>query len=132
MDTFVSRDLDSIFTLREQAAVEEWFKSNKVLHIMRDHPAQNEVILGGLWGTKLPNGKIRSHWKESWIGAFNDKLLWARKDSYGHDQHFLLTYIIQKFLQKTSYNHNSYPWMIGSKKKLRKNIFQICLALDKE
>ena len=104
MDTFVSRDLDSLFSLREQAAVEEWIESNKVLHIMRDHPAQNEVILGGLWGTKLTNDKIRSHWKESWIAALKDKLLWARKDSYGHDQHFLLKYItIQKFLHKTSY-----------------------------
>ena len=104
MDAFVSRDLDSIFSLREQAAVEEWLKSNKVLHIMRDHPAQNEVILGGLWGTKLTNDKVRSQWKESWIAALKDKLLWARKDSYGHDQHFLLKYItIQKFLYKTSY-----------------------------
>ena len=93
MDTFVSRDLDSLFSLREQAAVEEWLKSDKVLHIMRDHPAQMEVILGGLWGTKLPNGKIRSHWKKCWSGALKDKLLWARRDSYGPDQHFLLKYI---------------------------------------
>ena len=60
---------------------------------MRDHPAQMEVILGGLWGTKLPNNKIRSNWKESWIRALKDKLLWARRDSYGPDQHFLLKYI---------------------------------------
>ena len=112
MNAFVSRDLDSLFSLREQSAVEEWLKSEEVLHIMRDHPAQNEVILGGLWGTKLPNGEIRSYWKESWIGALKDKLLWAKRDLYGPDQQFLLKYyIVQELLYKTSYNHNSHHWI---------------------
>ena len=52
MDNFVSRDLDSLFSHREQAAVEEWLKSEKYFHIMRDHPAHDEVILAGLW---VPN-----------------------------------------------------------------------------
>ena len=101
MDNFVSRDLDSLFSHREQAAVEEWLKSEKCFHIMRDHPAHDEVILAGLWGTKLSNEKIRAQWKETWIAAHEDKIFWARRDSYGPDQIFLLKYIPQKSLNKT-------------------------------
>ena len=41
---FMSRDLDSVVTQREVDAVEEWLKSNKSFHVMRDHP-NHEVII---------------------------------------------------------------------------------------
>ena len=49
----MSRDLDSRFSEREKAATEEWLRSNKEFHFMRDHPYHGYVILGGCWGCKL-------------------------------------------------------------------------------
>ena len=50
---YISRDLDSRFSDREQAAVEEWLNSSKKFHIMRDHPRHRPAMLGGTWGCKL-------------------------------------------------------------------------------
>lgn len=44
------RDADSRLSAREAAAVDAWLQSDKDFHIMRDHPAHNCPILGGLWG----------------------------------------------------------------------------------
>ena len=49
----MSRDLDSRFSEREKAATEEWLRSNKEFHFMRDHPYHGSVILAGCWGCKL-------------------------------------------------------------------------------
>ncbi len=53
-DVFISRDADSRLNLREKAAVDEWLSSDKMFHIMRDHPYHNFPILGGMWGCKAP------------------------------------------------------------------------------
>lgn len=49
VDTFMSRDSDSKIIPREAEAVREWLASDKVFHIMRDHPAHCLFgpILGG-------------------------------------------------------------------------------------
>ena len=38
VDTLLSRDLDSRPNEREQRAVTEWLQSNKIFHLMLDHP----------------------------------------------------------------------------------------------
>ena len=50
----LSRDCDSRLNLREKCAVDEWMKSYKSFHIMRDHPWHGTEILGGMWGVKYP------------------------------------------------------------------------------
>jgi hypothetical protein len=52
VDIFLSRDCDSRLSERESAAVNEWIKSNRNFHIMRDHPYHQTPILGGMWGCK--------------------------------------------------------------------------------
>ena len=52
VDVIICRDTDSRLSLREKAAVDEWLKSDKGFHIMRDHPAHGFPILGGMWGAK--------------------------------------------------------------------------------
>ena len=47
----VSRDLDSLLNDREGAAVQEWLKSDKAFHFMRDHPAHGIEILGEIFYT---------------------------------------------------------------------------------
>ena len=52
VEVMMSRDTDSRILEREKLAVEEWLNSDKLFHIMRDHPHHNFVILGGMFGTK--------------------------------------------------------------------------------
>lgn len=54
VDVMISRDTDSRLTHRESAAVNEWLLSDKLFHIMRDHPWHGTPILGGMWGVKSP------------------------------------------------------------------------------
>ncbi|CAG0912504.1 unnamed protein product [Notodromas monacha] len=49
--TFISRDLDSVVSSREVAAVAEWLATpNKTLHTMNDHPGHLWPVMGGMWG----------------------------------------------------------------------------------
>ncbi|CAF1613641.1 unnamed protein product, partial [Didymodactylos carnosus] len=52
VDYYMSRDIDSPIFDREVSAVNEWIASDKMFHIMRDHPQHDTAILGGLWGIK--------------------------------------------------------------------------------
>ena len=52
VDVFIVRDTDSRLSFREKQAVDEWINSDKGLHIMRDHPYHNSLIMGGMWGMK--------------------------------------------------------------------------------
>jgi hypothetical protein len=47
VEAFASRDADSFIEPREVAAVNEWMRSGKFGHIMRDHPWHGAVMLGG-------------------------------------------------------------------------------------
>jgi hypothetical protein len=57
VEVMLSRDCDSRLNLREKTAVDEWMKSYKSFHIMRDHPWHGTQILGGMWGVKYPKLK---------------------------------------------------------------------------
>ena len=52
VERFIVRDSDSRLSQREADAVLDWEKSDKELHIMRDHPHHGYPILGGMWGLK--------------------------------------------------------------------------------
>lgn len=83
----IFRDADSRISMREKLAVDEWVKSGKSLHVMRDHPyhripaGNNQLgILGGMWGIKsgvLPISEM--------IYKFNK----SKEHHYGNDQTFL-------------------------------------------
>lgn len=83
----IFRDADSRISIREKLAVDEWIKSGKSLHVMRDHPyhripaGNNQLgILGGMWGIKngiLPISEM--------IYKFNK----SKEHQYGNDQFFL-------------------------------------------
>ncbi len=86
---FISRDLDSRFSDRELAAVNEWLKSDKDVHTMRDHPDHGTQMLGSAWGSKLVRDEVRNLWEDSWYKGFQDALVWAKRNDYGPDQAFL-------------------------------------------
>jgi hypothetical protein len=47
---FLIRDIDSVFSVRECNAVQEWLDSGKWFHIIRDWWTHTELIQAGLWG----------------------------------------------------------------------------------
>lgn len=82
-DFFMSRDADSRFSVRESFAVNDWIRSGKAFHIMRDHPFHSVPILGGMWGcsTKLMRQL-----------GFEEKMRnWNDRSKKGVDQDFLST-----------------------------------------
>ena len=83
----IFRDCDSRVSLRERLAVDEWIKSGKTLHVMRDHPYHmipfgndNLGILAGMWGIK---GNVMS------MGDIINDFIKDKKNTYGIDQSFL-------------------------------------------
>lgn len=105
------RDCDSRLSVREKLAVDEWIKSEKSLHVMRDHPAHripygnNTMgILGGMWGVK--SSKIE-------ITKMINKYSNHNKHVYGQDQNFLSIvynlFIDDKLTHDEFFDGNPFP-----------------------
>jgi hypothetical protein len=98
VDIMISRDADSRLGFREATAVNEWVRSEKCFHIMRDHPQHAVSILGGMWGVKrglLPDMKqaIKKYKPESFWQTdqlFLDKVIYPRVRAHSlvHDEFF--------------------------------------------
>lgn len=87
VERFISRDTDSRLSFREKEAVEEWIKSDKSYHIMKDHPyhfTPEFPILAGMWGAK---GNIFNDIKYT-MAEFAKET----SDNKGIDQRFLHDY----------------------------------------
>ena len=84
VEIMMSRDTDTRILPREVLAVKEWLNSNKLFHIMRDHPHHIFCILGGMFGTRK-NPQIQS-WKIQ-----IDKII--QNGIRDYDQDFLRHYI---------------------------------------
>jgi tetratricopeptide (TPR) repeat protein len=60
---FLVRDADSLLTVKERVAVDEWLGAGTYFHLMRDFHTHTDLILAGMWGgvaNILPN--IREYW----------------------------------------------------------------------
>lgn len=107
VDRFLCRDADSLISTREQYAVNEWIKSDKWFHIMRDYATHTELILAGMWGGCHGVFKNLPHMMEDFIksGEFlGQRVL---------DQHFL-RHVIWPTIQHNLYHHDSVFDMPGS------------------
>jgi hypothetical protein len=100
VDIFLSRDCDSRISEREATAVNEWLKSDKDFHIMRDHPYHTVPILGGMWGCR--NGILRD------IKISKQIEHWNKFGRKGIDQDFLgqviYPYIRNKAIEHAEFN----------------------------
>jgi hypothetical protein len=47
---FLVRDADSLLTVKERVAVDDWLRSGKHFHLMRDFRTHTDLVLAGLWG----------------------------------------------------------------------------------
>ena len=93
VDIFVSRDLDSRFNERENAAVVEWIESEQYFHTMRDRPQQTYwPIIASTWGTKLSDATFRYNWTVAWKQAMKDDMMHVTQDHYDEDQKFLMRF----------------------------------------
>ncbi|CAF1526388.1 unnamed protein product [Didymodactylos carnosus] len=113
-----SRDLDSALTHRELAAVQDWLKTNKSFHAMRDHPLHNAFpILAGMWGFRA--GLNRS-FSQQFLAKLLDHNITSRYKGYFADQLFLQheiwplakddIIVHDSFLCQTPYGVNSRPF----------------------
>ena len=48
----ISRDTDSRLDIRDKAAVEEWIKTGKDYHILRDNCQHTRPMAAGMWGVR--------------------------------------------------------------------------------
>jgi protein O-GlcNAc transferase len=104
VEIMMSRDTDTRILLREKLAVDEWLKSDKLFHIMRDHPHHEFKILGGMFGTK----KIKNipNWK-------NIMYNYKQNGDRNYDQNFLHEYIYKNVIN-ISLIHASFHKFEGS------------------
>ena len=104
VDIFLSRDCDSRISEREATAVNEWLKSDKDFHIMRDHPYHTVPILGGMWGCR--NGILRN------IKVTKQIENWGRYSMKGCDQYFLGE-LIYPYVRNRSMEHSEFNLRYG-------------------
>jgi hypothetical protein len=119
----LSRDLDSLIGEREVSAVNEWLKSGKLIHSMRDHPLHNKPLMGGLWGARLSIKKTQIQWQQSWKKILNNKLAFSSRNMKGPDQ--ILLKAVWKWgkhfsLEHDSYNCGKFPNSVGFPTKRKK------------
>ena len=50
VERYLVRDADSVLSVRERVAVDEWIESGRHFHVMRDQVLQSELVLAGMWG----------------------------------------------------------------------------------
>ncbi|MAM62712.1 hypothetical protein [Maritimibacter sp. UBA3975] len=55
VDIYVVRDADSVPSVRERVAVQDWLNSGQPFHVMRDFLTHSELVLAGLWGAHRGN-----------------------------------------------------------------------------
>ncbi|KAK4298398.1 hypothetical protein Pmani_029249 [Petrolisthes manimaculis] len=81
---FLVRDIDSVILPREVAAVNQWLaNSTALVHIMRDHPSHNGLILAGMWGGSRTRGGAKL---TSMLAAM---ARWPPRDLWDYDQALL-------------------------------------------
>lgn len=119
-ERFIVRDSDSRLSEREAAAVKEWEDSDKILHIMRDHPHHGYPMNGGMWGM-IPDkdtnmrGLCIKYEGGNIIG--NDRTGWWMKDmeflrdvvykTFGSEQ-YCVAHVGMDFMHKVTWNNE--PW----------------------
>ena len=102
------RDIDTLFTIRDQQVQKEWLESNKDYHIVRDNPKFLSIeVPGCFWscrGRKIPQiGAMIEDW-------CTDRFAY----SFGADQDFLAHRVYPK-MRHSLYVHTSYVAYIGER-----------------
>ncbi|XP_071535845.1 uncharacterized protein [Panulirus ornatus] len=99
---FLVRDTDSVVLPREVSAVDQWLtNSTAVLHVMRDHPSHNGLILAGMWGgSRLRGG-------DKLTELLKGMMRWPPRNLWDYDQ-ILLKRVVWPEVLDTVLAHDSY------------------------
>jgi len=102
-DIVIFRDADSRINLREKCAVEDWLKSKKNVHMMRDYRLNRSTMMAGMWGVRnkiiaKPN-IILDFWK-----YFND----PKNKLWMVDQKYLAKYV-HPIIKNDILEHSDFP-----------------------
>ena len=89
------RDADSRVTERDKACVEDFVNSDKLFHILRDHPNHSHPIMGGMWGIK--KGYLNRNLQKS----FNDWRQTHSATEFWNDMDFLKSFFYPFCLPET-------------------------------
>lgn len=81
---YIVRDVDSVMTMKERAAVAAWLRSGRAFHVMRDHVQHSELMLAGMWGAHRGNLGPMTPKLRSFVGNIGVKANFVHRD-----QHFL-------------------------------------------
>lgn len=98
VEIMMSRDTDTRIWEREILAVNEWLQSDKLFHIMRDHPHHGDHIPGGMFGTKKIPEIL------SWKDLINN---FKQTGNRQYDQNFLRD-LIYPIIKNNSIIHSSF------------------------
>lgn len=86
----IFRDADSRPSEREAKLIYDWLKGGKRFHIIRDHPAHFNPIMGGLWGC---TGNSNLNFTTRVRRLVGDTSTPSGVSAYGFDQIYLANYI---------------------------------------
>ena len=86
------RDADSRINERDEWCIREFIQSQKMFHIIRDHPYHTTPIMGGLWGIK--KGSIPHLNMRRYIEVYRH----SYKNATGYDQFFLRDILYPKIV----------------------------------
>lgn len=73
VEIMLSRDSDSLLNIREKKAVDEWIKSDKSFHIMRDHNHHKSRILAGMFGAKVSKLNLNYNEYKNYLSKIKNK-----------------------------------------------------------
>lgn len=118
VDRFIIRDTDSRLTPREADAVQEWIESGLPFHCMRDNPAHNIQILGGMWGSRtfiIPEFK---QLLADWVSDLKVDPANPKGKYHGSDQVFLCS-VIWPYIKSCHMAHDEYFQYTGRERPFR-------------
>lgn len=109
VDVMCSRDLDSEWFKREADAVGYWLeKTNKSLHVIRDHYLHHLPILGGLWCYRnIKNKTLATSILDCMLNKAEKRIYKGGEAHFGSDQ-LLLIKCLWKVAKDDSLQHDSY------------------------
>jgi hypothetical protein len=81
---YIVRDVDSVISIKERAAVADWLRSGRAFHVMRDNVQHSELMLAGMWGAHRGNLGQMTPKFQTFVGG-----LGLRANYVHRDQHFL-------------------------------------------
>ena len=96
IDIVCIRDCDGWLSYREKSILEHWIKSDKDIHIIRDHCWHAGKIGGGLWGRKQ---NVKLNMEELMKLYFSKNI--NHKHHSGEDQDFLTINLYDKYFNNT-------------------------------